>query len=263
MLMRIKWFGTATILIEQDGARLLFDPFLSRSEKGYKPPIDELAAVENILVTHGHLDHIADIPAIIRQGNGKATVYCTQTPWKTLISKGLDSERIHTIQPGDMLDFPPFEVRVLKGKHVKIDLKLITQTFLSPRMIKHRKNLRYLLRENKIRVESGETVIYDIRTPGERILLIGSLNLDDSTVYPEGVDLLILPFQGRSDLAKYAMRFIERLKPKEVLLDHFDDTFPPISSKVETEGFIKNMRRAYPDIPVICRPVNPEWITWH
>ena len=87
---KLKWYGTATILLEQDGTELLFDPFLSLNNKCFKPPVEELAAIENILVTHGHLDHIADIPAILKQGTGTATVYCTAKPRETLISKGVD-----------------------------------------------------------------------------------------------------------------------------------------------------------------------------
>jgi L-ascorbate metabolism protein UlaG (beta-lactamase superfamily) len=258
--MRLKWFGTATILLEQDGAQLLFDPFISLNDKAFKPSIEELAAVKNICVTHGHLDHIADIPVILKQGDGGATVYCTETPRKTLISKGIDSKRLCVIQPGGVLDFPPFIVRVLKGKHIVFDVWRIFQTLLSPRMIPHRRNLKHMLGENRISSEAGETVVYDISVPGERVLLMGSLNLDDVTEYPVGADLLILPFQGRSDIAKYSMQFVERLRPKRVLLDHFDDTFPPISSQVNTERFIMNMQRDFPDIPVICRPAGAEWI---
>ena len=75
--MRLKWYGTATILIEQGGMQLLFDPFLSLSADTFKPPIDELSEAKNILVTHGHLDHIVDVPAILNHGGGHANVYCT------------------------------------------------------------------------------------------------------------------------------------------------------------------------------------------
>ena len=84
--MRLKWYGTATILLEQDGTRLLFDPFLSLNANTFKPPIDELSKVDNILVTHGHLDHIVDIPAILNHGGGQANIYCTAGPRETLVS---------------------------------------------------------------------------------------------------------------------------------------------------------------------------------
>lgn len=259
--MRLKWFGTASILLEQDGKKLLFDPFLSLNDKGFKPPAGELAEVSNILVTHGHLDHIADIPAILKRGDGNAAVYCTAAPQRALLAKGVEEAQIHKISPGNILSFGPYEVRVLKGKHVVFNMGLAVKSVLSPRVLFHLNNFRYLLRENRVCVEAGETVIYDILISGIRILLMGSLNLDDNTEYPKDADLLILPFQGRSDICKYAMAFIDRLQPKKVLLDHFDDTFPPISSQVKTEPFMSLMRQKYPNITVICREASAEWFT--
>jgi hypothetical protein len=89
---------------------------------------------------------------------------------------------------------------------------------------------------------------------------MGSLNLDDDTAYPIGVDLLILPLQGRSGISKYAMSFVEQLQPKKILLDHFDDTFPPISSAVNTKPFISLMFQKHSDIPVICPQASEKWI---
>jgi L-ascorbate metabolism protein UlaG (beta-lactamase superfamily) len=257
---KLKWYGTAAILLEQDATKLLFDPFFFLRGKCFKPPVDELSAIENILVTHGHLDHIADIPAILKQGVGTTTVYCTAKPQETLISKGVDETRIQQITPGDHLSFGPFEVRVLKGKHIVFNIGLVIKTFLNPRVLTNWNNLRYLQNENRICAEAGETVVYDISAADKRILLLGSLNLDDDTEYPKGADLLILPFQGRSDISKYAMPFIDRLQPKKVLLDHFDDAFPPISSHVKTGLFISLMRRKHPDIPVICPQAGAGWI---
>jgi len=258
--MKLKWYGTASILLEHDGTSLLFDPFIPLNKKCFAPSVDEFAVVPHILVTHGHLDHIVHIPDIIRRGNGKTTVYCTAVPKKTLISKGVAEERIRVVAPGDALTFEPFEVRVLKGKHITNDKWLVIRTLISPRVLANIRNAGYLARENKICVEAGETVIYDISASGKRVLMLGSLNLDDNTKYPKDADLLILPFQGRSDMSGYATPFIDRLQPKKVILIHFDDTFPPISRAVQTEPFVSLINSQYPGISIIRLIAGANWI---
>jgi L-ascorbate metabolism protein UlaG (beta-lactamase superfamily) len=251
--MKLKWYGTASILIEQDGTGLLIDPFFPLNERLFQPPLAELASADFILATHGHVDHLSGILAL-----NHAAIYCTATPRATLISKGIEAERINTIKPLDVLQLGAFTVRVLKGKHIVFDAGIFIQKLLSPRVLKYRHNLQRILRENKDYPEAGETVVFEISTGGKRLLLLGSLNLDGATEYPQGADLLILPLQGRADIKRYALPFIGALLPKKVLLSHFDDSFPPITSSVNPAPFVARMQKKYPDIPVIC-PQAGEW----
>ena len=248
------------MLLKHDGSRLLFDPFFPLNGRVYNPTPDNFVGIEHIFITHGHVDHISGIPDIMNLNGGLATVYCTATPRKALISKGFNESRIKEIKPGNSFTPGSFEVRVLKGKHIVFNKWLIVKTLLTPRVLTHWNNAKYLMSENKVCIEAGETVVYDICASGKRVLLLGSLNLDGDTEYPVNTDLVILPFQGRSDIAEYALAFIERLQPKKVLLDHYDDTFPPISSKVDTGPFIYEMGQKHPGIPVICPQAGPEWI---
>ena len=39
--------------------------------------------------------------------------------------------------------------------------------------------------------------------------------------------------------------------PERIILDHFDDAFPPVSESVDTRGFKKLMDREYPGIRVV------------
>ena len=258
--LKLKWYGTASVLLEQNGTRLLFDPFMPINNKLYKTTIEEFSASEHIFVTHGHYDHISGIPKVVKYSTADITVYCTKKPFDTLIKKGVEKRFLHKIAPGDCLRIEPFKIHVLKGKHIIFDKWLIIKTLCSPRILTNRGNLKQILKNGKDCDEAGETVVYDICTDDKRILLLGSLNLDDSTEYPKSADLLVLPLQGRSDISKYAMDFIRKLQPKKVLLDHFDDSFPPISSAVDTTTFVSNIKQKHPDIRVICPQASSNWI---
>ena len=257
---RLKWCGSATILLEHGATQLLFDPFFPLNGKVFQPPMDELSGPAHILVTHGHFDHISSIPAILGQGCGSPTVYCTESPGRALVSMGADEACIMAISPGGVICIDPFVVRVHKGRHVVFDAWMVIRTLLSPRVPANWGNFVHIARMSRKFKEAGETVVFEINSPDKSVLLMGSLNLDDATDYPVGADLLVLPLQGRSDLAAYAMPFIERLQPCKVLLFHYDDTFPPFTSAVDTGLFVSLMRQRFPDVPVICRPASAEWI---
>ena len=260
MDVRFKWLGTATIILEHEGTELLFDPFLTRSSKVFRPRIEELAAAKSILITHGHFDHIVDVPKILEQGQFTSTVFCTAAPQRALISKGVDERCIQEISPGDTLSIGPFNVQVLKGRHIRFDAKLLLGTLINPRIIRYWSNFIEMFKANRVYKEAHETVLYVLRVADKQILLMGSLSLDDSSDYPRGADLLVLPFQGRSDIARYALPFIDRLQPKRVLLDHHDNTFPPVSSEISTEPFVTLMREEFPTVEVLCPQAGAEWI---
>ena len=80
---------------------------------------------------------------------------------------------------------------------------------------------------------------------------LSRVGLQEDQEYPQGADLLILPFQGSEFLEAVALEVVERLQPKRILLDHFDDAFPPVSEHVDTRRFKKLMDEEYPQIKVV------------
>ena len=128
------------------------------------------------------------------------------------------------------------------------------KTLLSPRMGRYWRNALALAWLHRHFPEGGQTLLYEIRAEGKTVLLLGSMGLLPEMDYPTGADLLILPFQGCDNPAKQAAQIVERLRPERILLDHFDDAFPPISRSVDTRPFKKLMDERYPQIRV-AKPV--------
>lgn len=247
--MKITWFGTASLLIENEKDRILIDPFLPLRGAENHPSLLDYRKEESILITHGHIDHLASIPSILRGLD--ATVYCSECPAATLEKKRVNSDKIVIIRPGDTLLFGSIKVTVLKGKHIRFDSALIRDTFFNSRILRYFPNLLSLLLRNHAYPEKEETLAFLIESDDKRVLVLGSLNLDENTNYPKNVDMLILPYQGATDLVSPALAIIEKFNPKAVFLDHFDDAFPPISRHVDTKPLKKALSAHYPALRVV------------
>lgn len=250
--MKITWFGTASLLIENGKDRILIDPFLPLRGSENHPSLLDYKKESSILITHGHIDHLGSIPKILKDSD--STVYCSALPASTLERKGVDGDKIVVIRPNDVLRFGQIQVKALPGRHIRFDSELIKHTFLNIRILRHIPNFLYLLFNNPFYPEGNEILAYQVDTPDKRIIILGSLGIDENTKYPEYADMLVLPYQGATDLITPALSIIEKIKPRSVLLDHFDDAFPPISKHIDTRPLKKALEKSFPDLSVV-KPV--------
>ncbi len=242
--MKVTWFGTASLAVETATGRLLIDPFFPLKGSPTRVAPDAYAGYEDILVTHGHFDHIMSLPGILRAG--RAVVHCTETPRQTLMALDVPEERLIPFAAGDALELQGMNVRVFQSRHVVFDRALLRRTILNSRMLKYAGNVATVLLGLRNYPENGEIVGFLIEGDRRSLYVMGSLGLDDSTDYPTDMDLLALPYQGSSDLLTPAKRILDRLKPKAVLLDHFDDAFPPGSSAVDTSDIRRELEGRLP-----------------
>jgi len=61
--MKITFLGHATVLLELNNKKILFDPFITENPLAGNIDIDELRA-DYIFITHGHQDHVLDVARI-------------------------------------------------------------------------------------------------------------------------------------------------------------------------------------------------------
>lgn len=64
--MQLTYYGHACFAVDIDGARLLFDPFISPNPLAAGIDVEAIAA-DYVLVSHGHGDHVADVAAITKR----------------------------------------------------------------------------------------------------------------------------------------------------------------------------------------------------
>lgn len=250
--MKITWLGTASIRIEAEGERILFDPFVQLVGGENPNCIADFLQDDTICITHGHLDHLMEVPEFLEEeGAGEATVFCGSVAADTLSKLVLDTSNVVKVEPGTCFSIGKINIRVWEGKHAKPGAGDIIRKLFSKRLVRYFKNALALGYLHLKFPEKGQTYLYELQAEGKTVLVMGSLGLKEEISYPTGADLLILPYQGSAYLEQEALEVIERLQPKRVFLDHFDDAFPPVSDRVDTRGFKKLMDEQFPQISVV------------
>ena len=192
--MNVIWHGTASIEAVSKEGKILFDPFVPLKGSETAVRLEDYDGFTDIFITHGHFDHISNIPEIIKR-NPKGKVYCTNTPYCTLRKKGVPEANLFLLHYEDVLDINGFRIRVMHGKHAILpgaSFSRIAYMLKSP----VKRNMFHIAREHLTCRENDETVMYMIEADGKTLCVMGSLNLRDEIDYPEHADLLILPYNG-------------------------------------------------------------------
>lgn len=109
--MKFTFYGHACFCVEIAGKKLLFDPFISGNDNAKDVDIDSIEA-DYILVSHGHGDHVGDLPAIAANTNAKVIAMVEVANWAE--DQGCKDVMGMNMGPVDM-DFG--EVRMVVGHH--------------------------------------------------------------------------------------------------------------------------------------------------
>lgn len=78
--MKFTYYGQSCFLLEADGRKFLFDPFITPNDLAKDIDTSAIEA-DFILVSHGHADHIADLPALAAQTKAKVIAMVEVADW--------------------------------------------------------------------------------------------------------------------------------------------------------------------------------------
>lgn len=254
--MKITWYGTATMGIDDGKTKLLFDPFVRMNKRIETTPIEGYSGFDAVLVTHGHFDHIYSLPDLAK-ADQNVPIYCTEAPKKTLMKMGVAENRFITIKPDDKISIGDFTIRVHKFRHIIFDpIYILT---VVPKCVVMFPRLFWQAYMNKKMPVNGEFVAFEIEAEGKRIFLTGSFREHPEGHYPENVDLFVLANGGSVFIPEKTKEFIAKYHPKKILVNHFDDAFPPLTRNVSVKRLKKTVKKNHPDIefiiPEICKEV--------
>jgi L-ascorbate metabolism protein UlaG (beta-lactamase superfamily) len=117
----LLWLGQASFRIKTPGGKtIVVDPWLTGGTKTpapYKTDISALGKVDLLLVTHAHVDHIGDAPALARLHNTK--LYGPADMITPLVTLGvLPAELTHRFnKSGSVTPLPGIKVTAVKAEH--------------------------------------------------------------------------------------------------------------------------------------------------
>ena len=126
--MKITWFGHSAFALESAGRRVLVDPFLNGNPvfagEG-AGSVDEkfnraIEGVTDIVITHGHMDHIGDSLEIARRTG--ATVFCNWDLGQWLSNKweGLNTGKplaLELMNAGGRIEHNGVSIRLVRADH--------------------------------------------------------------------------------------------------------------------------------------------------
>jgi L-ascorbate metabolism protein UlaG (beta-lactamase superfamily) len=254
----VTWYGTAGFCIDMADRVFLIDPYLRRNAAA-RPVLpfglESVTQANEIFVSHGHFDHVADVPQIVRQTG--ARVYCAPAVAEALRRHGVDDAQLVAVHDGDRYDFDAYQAQCFRASHVRFDLPLVVRTALRslPAILGRVGPLFRMRHWPQGQVLSWRFVLKD----GRVVQHMGSAGSTEEELVRIGalasIDVLMLALQGHSRICQIATRIVTRLRPRVVVPHHHDDFYPPISQMVDIAPFVEALSHLDPPVEVCELPL--------
>ena len=111
-IMRFTYYGQSCFAVEVGGKNLLFDPFITPNDLASHINIRDIRS-DYILLSHGHVDHVADCITIAQQNNATVVGAYEVVTW--LNSQGV--QKFHPMNLGGKWNFDFGSVKCTNAIH--------------------------------------------------------------------------------------------------------------------------------------------------
>jgi L-ascorbate metabolism protein UlaG (beta-lactamase superfamily) len=273
--LRLTWFGTNgwKIRFRANGTdrTVLLDPYLARFKTGFftaafdpKTPFTPAAAelidrhiptaVDQILIGHGHWDHIADVPAIQRRTD--AMVIGSETHWHLMRASGLPDRDLVIVEGGEVMAFDGYTIEVFEALHSLG----ATKKYVLPGHLVSDPPPPKVVGD----LPEGDTLCYLLTIDGgPSVFLMSSANFVERAFAGIRPDVALVAGLFRHQIRHYTERLTDALGHPAVLLPtHWDNFERPyddgphdlrdlLGEQGSLDAFVRELKRASPRSRVV------------